>query len=239
MTLDFFLKWQADGNVSLPNALLDNYRELQIDHEELVLIIQIKRYIDAGINFPTVTSLAQVMDESEEQIYNSIHGLIQKKILSIKQSKNKNERSHDHYSLDLLWEKLYHHLLQKHQNKQRNQDITEASDLIQIFESEFGRPLTPMEIEKLGAWINQDRYSPQLIEIALKEAVLNQVYNFNYIDRILRNWEKKNIKTAQDVKREQEKFNNYQSKKNNKGQDAAIQKEVPIFNWLDGEKNKK
>lgn len=239
MTLDFFLKWQADGNVSLPNALLDNYRELQIDHEELVLIIQIKRYIDAGINFPTVTSLAQVMDESEEQIYNSIHGLIQKKILSIKQSKNKNERSHDHYSLDLLWEKLYHHLLQKHQNKQRNQDITEANDLIQIFESEFGRPLTPMEIEKLGAWINQDRYSPQLIEIALKEAVLNQVYNFNYIDRILRNWEKKNIKTAQDVKREQEKFNNYQSKKNNKGQDAAIQKEVPIFNWLDGEKNKK
>lgn len=238
MTLDLFLKWQADGSVNIPNALLDNYRQLQVDHGELILIIQIKRYIDAGVHFPTVKSLAQVMGESEEQIYNRIHALIQKKILSIQQSKNKNERSQDHYSLDLLWEKLYHHLLQRDQNAQRNQHMTAASDLIQIFESEFGRPLSPFEIERLGMWGNQDGYSPQLIEMALKEAVLNQVYNFNYMDRILRNWEKKNIKTAHDVKREQEKFNDYQSNKNNKGQDAAIQKEVPIFNWLDGEKNK-
>ena len=97
----------------------------------------------------------------------------------------------------------------------------------------------------IGANIHEAKYAQSRAdfihksEIALKEAVLNQVYNFNYIDRILRNWEKKNIKTAQDVKREQEKFNNYQSKKNNKGQDAAIQKEVPIFNWLDGKKKKK
>lgn len=233
MNLDLFLKWQENGSVNIPNALLDNYRQLQMDHGDLVLVIQIKRCLDAGITFPTVTSLAQVMGESEEHIYNRIHILIQKKILSIQQSKNKDERSQDRYSLDLLWEKLYYHLLEKDQKIQRTQETSDAGDLIQMFENEFGRPLSPIELESLGMWINQDDYSPQLIEMALKEAVLNQVYNFNYMDRILRNWEKKNIKTPQDVKREQEKFNNYQSKKN-KEQDTSIQKEVPIFNWLDG-----
>ena len=38
----------------------------------------------------------------------------------------------------------------------------------------------------IGQWLNTDHYSPELIRLALREAVLNQAYSLKYIDRILR-----------------------------------------------------
>ena len=37
----------------------------------------------------------------------------------------------------------------------------------------------------IGQWLNTDHYSPELIRLALREAVLNQAYSLKYIDRIL------------------------------------------------------
>lgn len=49
--------------------------------------------------------------------------------------------------------------------------------------------------------MEEDGYSPEIILLALKEAVLSQAYNFKYIDRILISWEKQNVHSAMDVQR--------------------------------------
>ena len=77
-----------------------------------------------------------------------------------------------------------------------------GKSLYSIFEAEFGRPLSPIEMETLIMWLEEDRYSVELIQLALREAVLSQVYNFKYIDRILLNWEKKNIRTKEQVEKD-------------------------------------
>jgi len=38
-----------------------------------------------------------------------------------------------------------------------------------------------------------------MIELALREAVLSQVYSLKYIDRILLNWQNHNLKTEEDI----------------------------------------
>ena len=53
----------------------------------------------------------------------------------------------------------------------------EIKQLYQGFEKEFGRPLSPIELEMIGQWLNTDHYSPELIRLALREAVLNQAYS--------------------------------------------------------------
>jgi DNA replication protein len=53
-------------------------------------------------------------------------------------------------------------------------------------------------------WLDKDKYNPEIIQLALTEAVLANVYSFNYIDRILLTWEGKNIRTKADVMKEQE-----------------------------------
>ena len=44
-----------------------------------------------------------------------------------------------------------------------------------------------------------------MIQFALREAVLNQAYSLNYIDRILLSWERKNITSKEQVEEEQKR----------------------------------
>lgn len=92
-------------------------------------------------------------------------------------------------------------------NEQRKQVVANHEDeikqLYQGFEKEFGRPLSPIELEMIGQWLNTDHYSPELIRLALREAVLNQAYSLKYIDRILLAWERKNITTKEQVAADQ------------------------------------
>ena len=99
---------------------------------------------------------------------------------------------------------------------------TESKDttLFDKFEKEFGRTLSPIEYEIIGAWIEGD-FSEELILLALKEAIYNGVSNLRYIDKILYEWNKKGIKSKEDIEKEREKF----SKKDSK-------KEVFDYDWL-------
>ena len=78
---------------------------------------------------------------------------------------------------------------------------TSKQEVYKNIEVEFGRLLTPMELQTIDSWLNTENYSPELIVLALREAVLNQVYSLKYIDKILLSWEKQNIKTSADVQR--------------------------------------
>ena len=56
----------------------------------------------------------------------------------------------------------------------------EERNLFTIFEKEFGRPLSPMELETISGWVDADRYPDELILLALKEAVFAGKLHFRY-----------------------------------------------------------
>ena len=47
-----------------------------------------------------------------------------------------------------------------------------------------------------------------MISLALKEAVLSQAYSLRYMDRILLNWEKRNLTTVKQVQKEENRQRN-------------------------------
>ncbi|KFN91146.1 chromosome replication initiation protein [Tetragenococcus muriaticus PMC-11-5] len=105
-----------------------------------------------------------------------------------------------------------------------------------MFEKEFGRALSPIEYQRIGQWIEEDEYSPDLIQLALKEAVLNQAYSLNYIDRVLLSWERKNITTEQQVEEEQKR----RKRKMLNKETTRSEKELPnvsLHNWLEEDNN--
>lgn len=81
-----------------------------------------------------------------------------------------------------------------------------GKDIYSIMEREFGRPLTPMEFETISAWIDKDRYHQEVILAALKEAVFAGKLNFRYIDRILLDWARHQITTAEMAKTYSQQF---------------------------------
>ena len=104
---------------------------------------------------------------------------------------------------EVLYGKLYNIVIGK------EDDMVVDDSVFSVFESELGRMLSPMEIEKIKEWITSGN-SKELILCALNEAVLKGVNNLNYIDSILNSWKKKGYKNKEDILKDKE---NYRSKK--------------------------
>ena len=83
-----------------------------------------------------------------------------------------------------------------------------------------------MEYEIIKGWINDEKFSYEIIVEALKEATYNNVNSLSYIERILYDWSKKGIKTKEDVIKDKSNFRNNRKKTN---------KEIFDYNWLEDE----
>ena len=75
----------------------------------------------------------------------------------------------------------------------------QLKDLVETFQQELGRLLTPFEIEDLTKTLKEDGTSADLIKEALREAVLNGKPNWKYIQAILRNWRHEGIKSVAQI----------------------------------------
>lgn len=72
----------------------------------------------------------------------------------------------------------------------------------EILEKEFGRTITPLELEKIKTW----DYPLEIIKLAIAESVTNGVFYIKYIDKIIFNWKKANVRTLAEAKQYIEKF---------------------------------
>lgn len=188
----------------IPRVLINNYKNLKITDEELIIIVVIMSYGEKVLYDPS--ELARIIDGNKRTIMKVIENLCDKNILSLVIEK-KNSKTYEYISLDNLYEKLFNIVIEK-----EDEDIEIDNSVFSIFENELGRTLSPMEYEKIKEWINSGNNN-ELIICALREAVMNGINNFNYIDRILDSWRKKGYKNREDILKDKEK---YRSKKEEK-----------------------
>ena len=69
--------------------------------------------------------------------------------------------------------------------------------IIVSFEGEFGRPLSPMEVQHIREWARE--FTDEMLLEALKRASLAGRPTVAYIRGILTNWKKNNVRTLRDV----------------------------------------
>ncbi|MGK4059055.1 DnaD domain protein [Loigolactobacillus coryniformis] len=121
--------------------------------------------------------------------------------------------------------------------------VPAREEVFTSIEKEFGRPLSPIELETVSDWLGQDQYAPEIILLALREAVLNHAFSFKYIDRILLSWEKQNIQTAADVQQMQRKRDHNRQNAVEPVQTPVVNQlpnnipEIPMYNWADPDQN--
>ncbi|EPV00972.1 DNA replication protein [Streptococcus agalactiae MRI Z1-024] len=76
-------------------------------------------------------------------------------------------------------------------------DKDREETIFHFVENEFGRLLSPMEIETIGIMIKEN--NPDLVKEAIKRTKLQGKTNLNYASGILRNWRDDNITTIEQV----------------------------------------
>ncbi len=217
--------------MSFPKRLLTMYMDLGLNERDVMVIMQIHRYQQEGNDFPTPSELSQFLSFSEQDCSQVLRKLIQKSYLTIEQSTGSDQVINESYSLFGLWEKLTEDPEESYETNNQSDD---QPNLFVLFEQEFGRPLSPFEIETVNIWIDEDQQEPALIKAALREAVLMGKLNFKYIDRILREWKKKGIRTVQQAREASKSFRNQQGSSGNQETYQKRNRDSSIYyNWLE------
>ncbi len=227
MSQSFSFQQLFQSQMPIPTQLLTNYKQLGLFEIDVMIILHMHHFLQNGKDFPTPQEICERMTISENQLLHHLRTLIQKNIIEMKELRNEQNQLSEAYSLDPLWEKLF--LVKEEPAAVENHEGT----IFILFEQEFGRPLSPFEIETINVWLDEDAMSPALIKAALRESVLMGKLNFKYIDRILREWKKKGIHTVEQARESSRQFRKQPDKKQNKQEkkDTSV-----YFNWLRGDK---
>ncbi|MFB4163380.1 DnaD domain protein [Alteribacillus sp. JSM 102045] len=217
------------GHSSISKLLFDYYARLGLNETEMMLLLHIHRFIEDNHPFPTPAELSERMAVTVSECSELLRSLIKNDFLRMEENQDENQVMYETYSLTPLYERILQEMFSENESENTNED----GKLYEIFEEEFSRPLSPMEYETIKVWLDQDKYKPELIKSALREAVISGKLNLRYMDRILHEWHKNGVKSPQEAKVYGEKFRPYQKGKrpNSKGKEDLPQ--YPNINWLD------
>lgn len=158
--------------------IIKSISNIDITLDEFLMILY---FINVSYNLD-IESIKDKLGFDEEKAVNVFSSLINKKYIEMVVS-NVNGNVVEVVNLDPLLDRL---VLNK-----RTEDIN--TDIFAIFESELGRTLSSFEYEMINDWLNKGT-SEEIIKEALKEAILNNVRNFRYIDKIIYEWNRNGVK---------------------------------------------
>lgn len=156
--------------------------------QEFLLLLYFDNSFEGAFDSKTIS---KVLSMSEEEVVTNYASLIEKKIINIKAEKDGYGKLIEKVSLDNFYKDIKN-------DKKESEKEDEKMDIFHVFEDNFGRTLSSMDYEIINAWIDKG-FSEELIIAALKEAVYNGVANLRYIDKVLYEWNRKGIKTPEEV----------------------------------------
>jgi DNA replication protein len=225
----------AEAAAAVPLTLLRQYKSMGLTEAEAMLLVHLLAFVRHEHNdFPTIEDIAHRMTIDHQEVAELLEKLMKQGLLGIDHEvDDMNGVWFERYNLQPLYLSLAERLLQKRNEEAGSEAKTEAgveaaalkknnsqtspkggtgianagpSDIYSICEREFARPLSPMELETITGWLEQDRYNEELILAALKEAVFTGKLNFRYIDRILLEWQRNRVQTAEQARTYSQRF---------------------------------
>lgn len=226
-----------NGCTSLPNILLKHYKQMGISDTQMMLLIQMFRLRTEDKNImPSPETLAEYLSSSPEQVAEELQKLQQREFITSTEyySSEKDQIIHG-YDLEPLFEKLsdvwagakkkeiedIQRILQANNNHPaRDNDREIRTELYRSFEEEFGRPLSPIEVDQIRLWLEQT--NKDLTLEALRRAVLMGKHNFKYIDSIILEWQKNNLRNTSEVLEYERDFQNRRSARPAKKQEPKL-----------------
>lgn len=206
-----YLSAYKTGNLVLPTELLFHFHEI-FDNSDDFLVWQFF-YLQNTTSLEDISpvQIAESIGKSVAEVNRSMSNLTEKGLLQYKTIALNGEIEAVFDALPAL-ERL-DEIVENHSSVAQAVSQNVLKDLVETFQQELGRLLTPFEIEDLTKTIQDDKTSPELVTAALREAVFNGKANWKYIQAILRNWRREGITTVAQVeaKREEREATNPQN----------------------------
>ncbi|OFQ05774.1 DNA replication protein DnaD [Streptococcus sp. HMSC062D07] len=199
------------GNLVLPSDLLLHYNQLFSSSDDFLVWQFFYLQNTTALGELSPSQIAEKIGKSVTEVNQAISRLTEKGLLQYRTIEFNGEIEVI-FDATLALERL-DNLFEKQVPNQVRSAPNDLKSLVEAFQQELGRLLTPFEIEDLEKSLKEDGTSADLIKEALREAVLNGKPNWKYIQAILRNWRREGIRSVAQVeaKRQEREATNPQN----------------------------
>ena len=199
------------GNLVLPSELLLNYNRLFSSSDDFLVWQFFYLQNTTALGELSPSQIAEKIGKNVTEVNQAISRLTDKGLLQYR-TIELNGEIEVIFDATLALERL-DQLFEKQAPNQVKPAQNDLKSLVETFQQELGRLLSPFEIEDLEKSLKEDGTSADLIKEALREAVLNGKPNWKYIQAILRNWRHEGIKSVAQVeaKRQEREATNPQN----------------------------
>jgi DNA replication protein len=210
------------GTISLPVALFTEYKRLGLRETEVLLLTQLLIFQEKEkVAAPTFQDLSSRMNLTIHEIADLVAKLSKDGWVGIG---SKGEKGYD---LSLIYERLVSSLGEEEVEIEEDEQY---QSIFHLMEQEFGRPLSPNECEHIVKWLDEDLYAEELIVTALREAVYCEKLSVRYMDRILMEWERNQIRTSEQAVAFSKRFRQADTPT----QPERTATDFTFYNWLEG-----
>ena len=199
------------GNLVLPSDLLLNYNQLFSSSDDFLIWQFFYLQNTTALGELSPSQIAEKIGKEVTEVNQAISRLTDKGLLQYR-TIELNGEIEVIFDATLALERL-DQLFEEQAPNQVKPAQNDLKSLVETFQQELGRLLSPFEIEDLEKSLKEDGTSADLIKEALREAVLNGKPNWKYIQAILRNWRHEGIKSVAQVeaKRQEREATNLQN----------------------------
>ena len=192
-----YLENYNSGNLVLPSALLFHYKDIFKRADDFLIWQFIYLQNTTKMDDLAPSQIASALNKTVAEVNRSISDLTAQGLLDMKTIELGSE-------IEVIFDAspvlaLLDKLVSEPKQVPEKQDVNPVKELVEDFERELGRMLSPFELEDLQKTIREDKTDPDLVRAALREAVFNGKTNWNYINAILRNWRREGITTMRQV----------------------------------------
>ena len=199
------------GNLVLPSDLLLNYNQLFSSSDDFLVWQFFYLQNTTALGELSPSQIAEKIGKQVTEVNQAISRLTEKGLLQYR-TIELNGEIEVIFDATLALERL-DQLFEKQAPNRVQSAPNDLKSLVDTFQQELGRLLSPFEIEDLEKSLKEDGTSADLIKEALREAVLNGKPNWKYIQAILRNWRHEGIRSVAQVeaKRQEREATNPQN----------------------------
>lgn len=197
------------GNLVLPSALLLHFKELFPSSEDFLVWQFFCLQNTTALGDISPSQIAEIIGKEVADVNQSISNLTENGLLQYRTIELNGEIELI-FDASLAFERLDSLLDTQTPVATAPNPKNQLKDLVETFQQELGRLLTPFEIEDLSKTVKEDGIKADLIKEALREAIFNGKPNWKYIQAILRNWRHEGIQSVAQVeaKRAEREANN-------------------------------
>ncbi len=191
-----FIRSIYSHRTQVPDFLLANYAELGLSAEETLLLARLFGCTEPGEDVLSEARLQTCFGGAAAELAAGLAQLSSKGMLT-------PDDVSGGYSLRGAYDRMLELWVFKNsvpvgepRPKAAKPEVkqTEAiKEVYAMFEAEFARPLSPLELQKLNAWLITDGWQPAMLREAVRRAVLHGALSLAYIDKILLRWRSEGI----------------------------------------------